>query len=70
MKAYSEKQVPEGWALYDLSFGIDGKTLPMFRNLSSMLSNVVDSIFQGRWGIGKKALQTLLASSLTSFSSI
>jgi kynurenine 3-monooxygenase len=70
LKSYSEKQVPEGWALYDLSFGNDGKTLPIFRNLASMLSNAVDSLFQGRWGIGKKPLQTLLASSSTSFSSI
>ncbi|KAL7483803.1 hypothetical protein ACHAW6_009445 [Cyclotella cf. meneghiniana] len=70
LKSYSQKQVPEGWALYDLSFGNDGKTLPIFRNLASMLSNVVDSLFQGRWGIGKKPLQTLLASSSTSFSSI
>eukprot|EP00804_Cyclotella_cryptica_P006999 CCRYP_007137-RA/>CCRYP_007137-RA protein AED:0.29 eAED:0.29 QI:0/-1/0/1/-1/1/1/0/539 len=70
LESYSEKQVPEGWALYDLSFGNDGKTLPIFRNLASMLSNVIDSLFQGRWGIGKKPLQTLLASSSTSFSLI
>jgi len=36
-----------------------------------MLSNVIDTIFGGRWfGIGKKPLQTLLASSLDSFTYI
>lgn len=67
VSSYSQKMVPEGLALYDLSFGNDGKTLPIFRNVQSKLSNVVDGVFGGRFGIGKKPLQTLLASSLTSF---
>jgi kynurenine 3-monooxygenase len=67
LKSYSMQQVPEGLALYDLSFGNDGKTLPIFRSIASMLSTVIDSLFRGRWGIGKKPLQTLLASSSTSF---
>ena len=67
LKAYSTKQWPEGLALYDLSFGNDGKTLPIFRSIASMLSTVIDSIFRGRWGIGKRPLQTQLASSSTSF---
>ena len=67
LQSYSTKQVPEGLALYDLSFGNDGKTLPIFRSISSMLSTVIDTLFRGRWGIGKKPLQTLLASSSTSF---
>jgi hypothetical protein len=65
--SYSIKQVGEGLALYDLSFGNDGKTLPIFSNIRSLLSNVFDTIFGGRFGIGKKPLQTLLASSLDSF---
>lgn len=67
LKNYSAKQVPEGLALYDLSFGNDGMTLPIFRSIVSTLSTVIDSLFRGRWGIGKKPLQTLLASSVTSF---
>jgi kynurenine 3-monooxygenase len=67
LKSYSTRQVPEGLALYDLSFGNDGKTLPIFRNIASILSTVIDSLFRGRWGIGSKPLQTLLASSSTSF---
>ncbi|KAL7495725.1 hypothetical protein ACHAWT_004021 [Skeletonema menzelii] len=70
LQSYSNKQVPEGLALYDLSFGNDGKTLPIFRNIRAMLSNVIDTIFGGRFAIGKKPLQTLLASSLDSFTDI
>ena len=67
VSSYSQKMVPEGLALYDLSFGNDGKTLPILTNIRLMLSNAVDGLFAGRFGIGKKPLQTLLASSLTSF---
>ena len=67
ISSYSQKAVPEGHALYDLSFGNDGKTLPIFRNIKSLLSTGIDAVFRGRFGIGKKPLQTLLASSLTSF---
>ncbi len=70
LQSYSNKQVPEGLALYDLSFGNDGKTLPIFRNLRATFSNAIDTIFGGRLGIGKKPLQTLLASSLDSFTGI
>ena len=70
LQSYSNKQVQEGLALYDLSFGNDGKTLPIFRNIRAMLSNVLDTIFGGRFGVGKKPLQTLLASSLDSFTDI
>ena len=68
--SYSQKAVPQGYALYDLSFGNDGKTLPIFRNVRAMLSNAVDAIFAGRFGIGEKPLQTLLASSSTAFTDI
>ena len=63
LRQYSSSQVLEGWALYDLSFGNDGKTLPILRNINSILSNAIDAIFGGKFGIGKKPLQTLLASS-------
>lgn len=67
ISSYSQKAVPEGHALYDLSFGNDGKTLPIFRNIRALILNGMDTFFGGRFGIGKKPLQTLLASSLTSF---
>lgn len=70
LSCYSAKQVPEGLALYDLSFGNDGKTLPIFRNIKSVISNGIDTIFGGRLGIGRKPLQTLMASSLESFTTI
>lgn len=70
LQSYSIKQVPEGLALYDLSFGNDGNTLPIFRNIKSTLSNVIDTIFGGRFGLGKKPLNTLLSSSLDSFTYI
>ena len=60
VSAYSKRAVPEGLALYDLSFGNDGKTLPIFRNIQSILSKIIDTLFRGRLGIGKKTLQTLL----------
>ena len=70
VSAYSQKAVKEGHALYDLSFGNDGQTLPIFRNIRAMLSNLFDAVFGGKFGIGKKPLQTLLASSSTSFTEI
>ena len=67
VSAYSQKAVPEGHALYDLSFGNDGKTLPIFRNIRALISNGIDAVFGGKLGIGKKPLQTLLASSSDPF---
>ncbi|KAL9179322.1 hypothetical protein ACHAXT_008612 [Thalassiosira profunda] len=67
VSSYSQKALPEGQALYDLSFGNDGMTLPIFRSVRAMLSNAVDALFGGRFGIGKKPLQTLLASSSAPF---
>jgi kynurenine 3-monooxygenase len=65
---YSKKQVPEGKALYDLSFGPSPKGA--FKRLRFLLSNVGDTLFQGRFGIGRPPLQTQLTTSLTSFSDI
>jgi hypothetical protein len=70
VSSYSKRAVPEGLALYDLSFGNDGKKLPIFRNIQSILSNIVDTLFRGKLGIGKRTLQTLLSSSLISFAEI
>ncbi|KAL7554449.1 hypothetical protein ACHAWF_019029 [Thalassiosira exigua] len=68
--AYSRRAVPEGRALYDLSFGNDGKTLPIFRTVRARLADVLDALFGGRFGLGTKPLQTLLASTTTSFATI
>jgi kynurenine 3-monooxygenase len=65
---YSKKQVPEGKALYDLSFGPSPKGI--FRRIRFLLSNVRDTLFQGKFGIGRPPLQTQLTTSLTSFSNI
>lgn len=66
--AYSQRQVPEGRALYDLSFPDKPKsTLKRFRGLARTL---VDFLFKGKWGIGDVPLQTLLTTSNESFSSI
>ena len=65
--AYSQRQVPEGKALYDLSFG------PKPRGLKKVLYSlraVRDTLFQGRFGIGRPPLQTLLTTSVERFSSI
>jgi kynurenine 3-monooxygenase len=64
---YSQKQVPEGVALYDLSFGPNPKG---FKKLQLLINNVVDSLFQGRFGIGKEPLQTMLTTSSKSFAEI
>lgn len=66
--AYSVKQVPEGHALFDLSFppppsskiGAIGRTLGTLR----------DFIFRGRFGIGKLPIQVQLTTSLESFADI
>lgn len=57
---YSQRAVPEGHALADLSF--EGR--------GNLFTTVRDFVFQGRWGIGKPLLQTQLTSSRESFASI
>jgi len=64
---YSQKQVPEGKALYDLSFGPKPKGL---KGISWALRNAQDAIFRGRFGIGQVPLQTRLTTDLTSFAEI
>ena len=64
---YSKRQVPEGKALYDLSFGPKPTGL---KKVIYSLKGLRDTLFQGRLGIGKPPLQTMLTTSMESFSSI
>jgi kynurenine 3-monooxygenase len=64
---YSKKQVPEGIALYELSFGPKPKG---FQKVKFLINNILDSIFQGRFGIGKEPLQTILTTSSKSFADL
>jgi len=66
--AYSMRQVPEGRALYDLSFG--PKPNGLKKKVFWGLKNARDALFGGKLGIGEKALQTRLSSELTSFAEI
>lgn len=65
---YSTKQVPEGEALYDLSFGPKPKSVT--KRITSTLAQVLDFVFKGRFGLGRQPLQTLLTTSLKSFTDI
>jgi kynurenine 3-monooxygenase len=64
---YSQQQVPEGKALYDLSFGPNPRGLLKVRFL---VRNVLDTLFKGRFGIGQPPLQTLLTTSPKPFSEV
>ena len=66
VSAYSKRAFPEGLALYIYRSGTMERRC-LFRNIQSILSKIIDTLFRGRLGIGKKTLQTLLSSSLTSF---
>ena len=67
--AYSQRQVPEGLALYDLSFGPEGE-LGLLGRLRVLLSTIRDTLFGGRFGVGKPLLQVQLSQSTRSFSDI
>ena len=64
---YSKRQVPEGKAIFDLSFGPKPTG---FKRILFTLRGIRDTIFQGRFGIGRKPLQTLLTTTMEPFSSI
>ena len=66
--SYSQRQVPEGHALYDLSFGPVSTTVR--QRIRQAVTTLRDSIFRGRWGIGQLPLQTLLTTSLVPFADI
>lgn len=64
---YSQRQVPEGKALYDLSFGPKPTGV---RKVQFLFQNVLDTLFQGRLGIGRPPLQTVLTTSTKAFSEV
>lgn len=66
--AYSKKQVPEGKALYELSFG--PKPTSLGKRLRVTASSALDFLFKGRFGLGRQPLQTLLTTSLQPFAEI
>ena len=66
---YSQRQVPEGLALYDLSFGPEGE-LGLLGRLRVLLSTIRDTIFGGKLGIGRPLLQVQLSSSTRPFADI
>ena len=65
---YSAKRVPEGRALYDLTFGPKPKGWK--KKVSWGLKNLRDAIFRGRLGIGEETLQTRFSAELTPFAEI
>ena len=67
MLKYSKRQVPEGLALYDLSFG---PTPTGALGIRYKLQGVLDSLFRGRFGIGQLPLQTLLTTTLEPFAKV
>ena len=64
---YSQRQVPEGKALYDLSFGPKPSGV---RKVRFLFQSVLDTVFQGRLGIGRPPLQTTLTTSTKPFSEV
>jgi len=68
IQAYSMEQVPEGHALYDLSF--PPKATNRLDGLIRNLNNALSFVWRGRWGIGRPPLQTQLTTSIESFSQI
>jgi len=66
--AYSQRQVPEGYALYDLSFGPSPSGI--LKKARFAFTTARDTLFRGRFGIGQPPLQTLLTTALTPFSEI
>ena len=66
---YSQKQVPEGLALYDLAFG-QRSDKNGWKSIWISLNSLLDTIFGGKFGIGRPPLQTLLTTSVAPFSDI
>jgi len=65
---YSQRQVPEGWALHDLSFpkppeSKTGKIKNVFRSIR-------DAVFGGKFGIGQPQVQITLQTSADLFADI
>jgi kynurenine 3-monooxygenase len=68
--AYSQKQVPEGQALFDLAFGETNENANLCLKIWISISSLVDTVFGGKFGIGRPSLQKLLTTSLVPFSKI
>jgi len=66
--SYSQQQVPEGKALYDLSLGPNPKS--WFKQVRAAARLARDYLFQGRWGIGDVPLQTKMTTSLIPFAEL
>lgn len=65
---YSKQQVPEGKALYELSFGPNPTS--KLKKAKATLTAIRDTLFQGRYGIGEATLQTQMTTTLTSFATL
>jgi kynurenine 3-monooxygenase len=65
---YSQNQVPEGKALYELSFG--PKSVSLGKRAKLAAKAIIDTLFKGRLGIGEQPLRTLLTTSLRSFAEV
>jgi kynurenine 3-monooxygenase len=68
--AYSQKQVPEGQALFELAFGEPNETANLWLKIWIRINSLVDSVFGGKFGIGRPSLQKLLTTTLIPFSTI
>lgn len=65
---YSKKQVPEGWALYDLSFPPSPTT--GLERMKVLFTDAIDTLLQGKFGIGRPPLPVILTTTLESFADI
>ena len=68
LNQYSKQRVPEGKALYDLSFGPKPKGLK--KKLGYIGKGIRDTVFKGRYGIGKKPLRERLTTTMEPISNI
>jgi kynurenine 3-monooxygenase len=68
--AYSQKQVPEGQALFELAFGEPNETANLWLKIWIRINSLVESVFGGKFGIGRPSLQKLLTTTLIPFSTI
>jgi kynurenine 3-monooxygenase len=80
LQEYSLRQVPEGHALYEMSVGALPRSeatpstweelLLGIKRVIRVVSNGLDTVFGGRFGIGQQPIQTRFTTSLESFASI
>ena len=65
--SYSQRQVPEGKALYDLSFGPSPRGV---RGVRFACRTLRDALFRGRFGVGRPPLQTRLTTERIPFADL